>query len=262
MVDLRIDASRMLDSTGELSGWVCVCHQQRRRRGRPALHGRAGPGRAAARRCGRRHERPAGPGVGAGPDRRQPARADQGRCRRLRADREGQAPAGQPGRAARRAARPDGRPAEQHGRPAHAVRQDRADGHQRLGRLRRPDLGRAARPAHDHAQPVARGRAPLRRPVRAVQRAQGRPRRAGAAGAAGRARQRRAVQRHRVRGGRPAARARAGGDRRERGRHRGAGLRRPGPAVESGRAPADRALAGAGHRQAAAVPAARSPARS
>jgi signal transduction histidine kinase len=27
MVDLRIDASRMLDSTGELSGWVCVCHQ-------------------------------------------------------------------------------------------------------------------------------------------------------------------------------------------------------------------------------------------
>jgi len=27
MVDLRIDASRMLDSAGELAGWVCVCHQ-------------------------------------------------------------------------------------------------------------------------------------------------------------------------------------------------------------------------------------------
>ena len=27
MVDLRIDASRMLDSAGELSGWVCVCHR-------------------------------------------------------------------------------------------------------------------------------------------------------------------------------------------------------------------------------------------
>jgi PAS domain S-box-containing protein len=27
MVDLRIDASRMLDSAGELIGWVCVCHQ-------------------------------------------------------------------------------------------------------------------------------------------------------------------------------------------------------------------------------------------
>jgi len=27
MVDLRIDASRMLDSTGELTGWVCVCHR-------------------------------------------------------------------------------------------------------------------------------------------------------------------------------------------------------------------------------------------
>jgi NtrC-family two-component system sensor histidine kinase KinB len=27
MVDLRIDASRMLDSTGEVAGWVCVCHQ-------------------------------------------------------------------------------------------------------------------------------------------------------------------------------------------------------------------------------------------
>jgi len=27
MVDLRIDASRMLDSTGEVSGWVCVCHR-------------------------------------------------------------------------------------------------------------------------------------------------------------------------------------------------------------------------------------------
>jgi signal transduction histidine kinase len=28
MVDLRIDASRMLDSAGQFSGWVCVCHQQ------------------------------------------------------------------------------------------------------------------------------------------------------------------------------------------------------------------------------------------
>ncbi len=27
MVDLRIDASRMLDSAGELIGWVCVCHR-------------------------------------------------------------------------------------------------------------------------------------------------------------------------------------------------------------------------------------------
>ena len=27
MVDLRIDASRMLDSTGAVTGWVCVCHQ-------------------------------------------------------------------------------------------------------------------------------------------------------------------------------------------------------------------------------------------
>ncbi len=27
MVDLRIDASRMVDSAGELSGWVCVCHR-------------------------------------------------------------------------------------------------------------------------------------------------------------------------------------------------------------------------------------------
>jgi len=27
MVDLRIDASRMIDSTGELTGWVCVCHR-------------------------------------------------------------------------------------------------------------------------------------------------------------------------------------------------------------------------------------------
>ena len=27
MVDLRIDASRMLDHAGELSGWVCICHR-------------------------------------------------------------------------------------------------------------------------------------------------------------------------------------------------------------------------------------------
>jgi PAS domain S-box-containing protein len=27
LVDLRIDASRMLDHTGELSGWVCICHR-------------------------------------------------------------------------------------------------------------------------------------------------------------------------------------------------------------------------------------------
>jgi PAS domain S-box-containing protein len=27
VVDVRIDASRMLDSTGELTGWVCVCHR-------------------------------------------------------------------------------------------------------------------------------------------------------------------------------------------------------------------------------------------
>lgn len=27
VVDLRIDASRLLDSTGALSGWVCVCHR-------------------------------------------------------------------------------------------------------------------------------------------------------------------------------------------------------------------------------------------
>ncbi len=27
LVDLRIDASRMLDSAGSLAGWVCVCHQ-------------------------------------------------------------------------------------------------------------------------------------------------------------------------------------------------------------------------------------------
>jgi len=29
MVDLRIDASRMVDSSGELTGWVCVCHRSR-----------------------------------------------------------------------------------------------------------------------------------------------------------------------------------------------------------------------------------------
>jgi len=29
MVDLRIDASRMVDSAGELIGWVCVCHRSR-----------------------------------------------------------------------------------------------------------------------------------------------------------------------------------------------------------------------------------------
>ena len=29
MVDLRIDASRMVDSAGELTGWVCVCHRSR-----------------------------------------------------------------------------------------------------------------------------------------------------------------------------------------------------------------------------------------
>ena len=28
-VDLRIDASRMVDSAGELTGWVCVCHRSR-----------------------------------------------------------------------------------------------------------------------------------------------------------------------------------------------------------------------------------------
>jgi PAS domain S-box-containing protein len=27
MVDLRIDASRLLDSAGEITGWVCVCHK-------------------------------------------------------------------------------------------------------------------------------------------------------------------------------------------------------------------------------------------
>jgi PAS domain S-box-containing protein len=27
MVDMRIDASRMVDSTGAVTGWVCVCHQ-------------------------------------------------------------------------------------------------------------------------------------------------------------------------------------------------------------------------------------------
>ena len=60
-------------------------------------------------------------------------------------------------------------------------------------RLRRPDLVRAARPAHDHAQPVARGRPAVRRAVRPLQRAPGRAHRAGTARAAGRARQRRAV---------------------------------------------------------------------
>jgi PAS domain S-box-containing protein len=29
MVDLRIDASRMVDGAGELTGWVCVCHRSR-----------------------------------------------------------------------------------------------------------------------------------------------------------------------------------------------------------------------------------------
>jgi PAS domain S-box-containing protein len=29
LVDLRIDASRMVDSAGELTGWVCVCHRSR-----------------------------------------------------------------------------------------------------------------------------------------------------------------------------------------------------------------------------------------
>ena len=29
VVDVRIDASRMLDSAGELTGWVCVCHHNR-----------------------------------------------------------------------------------------------------------------------------------------------------------------------------------------------------------------------------------------
>jgi PAS domain S-box-containing protein len=29
MIDLRIDASRMVDSAGELTGWVCVCHRSR-----------------------------------------------------------------------------------------------------------------------------------------------------------------------------------------------------------------------------------------
>ena len=61
----------------------------------------------------------------------------------------------------------------------------------------------------------------------------------------------------RVRGGRPAAGARAGGDRRQRRRHRGPGRRRPGPAVEPGRAPADRRLGRGSHGPAAAVPAAR-----
>ena len=51
----------------------------------------------------------------------------------------------------------------QPGRRADELRPDGDDGHRRVRWLRRPHLVRAARPAHDHAQPVARGRPALRR---------------------------------------------------------------------------------------------------
>ena len=62
----------------------------------------------------------------------------------------------------------DRRPGHQHGRRADAVRQDGDDGDRRIRPLRRPDLVRAARAAHDHAEPVARGRPPVRRALRPV----------------------------------------------------------------------------------------------
>ena len=126
-----------------------------------------------------------------------------------------------------------------------------------VGRVRRPGLVRAARPAHDRARPVARRGAAVRRALRAVQRAEGRACRARAAGAAGRARRGRAGQRDGVRGSGEAAGARARGDRRQRGRHRGARRRRLRAAVEPGRGPADRSIGEPGGRPAAAVPAAR-----
>ena len=94
---------------------------------------------------------------------------------------------------------------------------------------------------------------PVRRAVRAVLRPQGRAHRAGAAGAARRARGRRGRQRRRLRGGRPAAGARARRHRLQRRRHRGARPRPGRPAVEPGRARADRHPAGGGDRPAAAV---------
>ena len=77
-------------------------------------------------------------------------------------------------------------------------------------------------------------------------------RRARAAGAAGRARRGRAGQRDGVRGSGKAAGARAGGDRRQRGRDRGARRRWLRAAAEPGRGPADRGVGqsgGLGHRR-------------
>ena len=113
-------------AAGEVTGWVNVCHQTGGGRRGPALHGRAGPGGAPARRRRRRHERPARPGGGARPHRGQPARADQRRRGRVRAHRGRPAAPGQHGRAAGPAARPHRRPAHQPGRRADAVRARRS----------------------------------------------------------------------------------------------------------------------------------------
>ena len=59
LLDLRIDASALVDSAGQTGRLGQRLPPDRGRRGGPALHGRAGPGGAPARRRGRGHERAA-----------------------------------------------------------------------------------------------------------------------------------------------------------------------------------------------------------
>ena len=125
VIDVRIDTSALTDGAGEVTGWVNVCHQAGEDSG-PALHGRTRPGRAQARRRGRRHERPARPGIGARPHRGQPAGADQRGRGRFRDHRGGHAAAGQHGRPARQAARADRDPVHQPGRRAACSRARRS----------------------------------------------------------------------------------------------------------------------------------------
>ena len=99
MVDLRIDASRMLDSTGELTGWVCVCH--RSGDDEAVRHYMAERARVVRRLGDVVADMNAQLDLESVLDRIAASlrELDPRRCRRLRADREGQAPAGKPGRA-------------------------------------------------------------------------------------------------------------------------------------------------------------------
>src|SRR3984885_10794770 len=211
LLDLRVDNSALVGSTGETAGWVSVCHQTA---GDEAVKHYMAERARVVRRLGdvvadmnAQLELSAVLGRNAA-NPRELTRGGAGVGR----DRGRQAAPGQPRRAADPAARPHRRPGVEHRGRADAVRQDRDDGQRRGGPVRRPHLVRAARAAHDHADPLARGGPPVWRAVRAVLQAEGRPRRAGTARTAGRARQRGAVQRHGVRGGRQAAGARTRGD--------------------------------------------------